>query len=261
MSDRSFETFCPFVNIMARAAFKASKGLIRDFGEVENLQISAKGTRDFVSVADNRSERTLRRELQKAYPDFSFHLEESGYIEGTRPMTFVVDPLDGTLNFLHGLPHFAITIGLLSEDGPVAGITFDPIRDELFWASQDKGAFLGRRRLRLSQKTRPCTHLIGTNHVTLTPGVHAKVSETANLRISGSAALDLAYVAAGRLDGFIGHNMPIWDQTAGTLMVKEAHGTVKTSQDYGHPHTTACSMALDKTMTALASTMANESHG
>lgn len=260
MSDRSFETFCPFVNIMARAAFKASKGLIRDFGEVENLQISAKGTRDFVSVADRRSERTLLRELQKAYPDFSFHMEESGYIEGTKPMTFVVDPLDGTLNFIHGLPHFAITIGLLSDDEPIAGITFDPIRDELFWVSKDKGAFLGRRRLRLSPKTRPCTHLIGTNHVTLTPKAHAITQETANLRISGSAALDLAYVAAGRLDGFIGHNMPIWDQVAGILMIREARGVVKTPQDTNHPYTTACTLALEDTLHTLASTMARAGH-
>jgi myo-inositol-1(or 4)-monophosphatase len=255
MSDRSFETFCPFVNIMARAAFKASKGLIRDFGEVENLQISAKGTRDFVSVADRRSERTLFRELQKAYPDFSFHMEESGRIEGTKDMTFVIDPLDGTLNFLHGLPHFAITMGLLSDNKPIAGITFDPIRDELFWASKDKGAFLGRRRLRLSPKTRPCTHLIGINHVTLTPDAHSVAQETANLRISGSAALDLAYVAAGRLDGFIGHNMPIWDQAAGILMIDEARGLVKPAQDSNHRYTTACTPALEDTLCTLVSTI------
>ena len=247
---------------MVRAAFKASKGLIRDFGEVENLQISRKGTHDFVSIADKRSERTILKELQNAYPDFSFQMEEGGLIEGTRPMTFVIDPLDGTLNFLHGLPHFAITIGLLSEDTPIAGVTFDPIRDELFWASHNVGAFLGRRHLRLNTIKRTCTQLISTNHIPLTPLIHSAIQDTANLRVSGSAALDLAYVAAGRIDGFLGYNMPIWDKIAGLLMVQEARGIVDTtfSSIPDKNYTLASTPALQNTLGQLASIIKKSDH-
>ncbi|TGW15585.1 inositol monophosphatase [bacterium NHP-B] len=248
MSYRTFYTPCPFVNIMARTAFSAAKGLLRDFGEVENLQVSAKSTKDFVSVADRRSEKTIFKELKKAYPDFGFIMEEQGVVEGEKPMTFVIDPLDGTLNFLNGLPHFAISIGLLLNDTPLAGVILDPVRDELFWASKGVGAFVNKRRLRASTTTKQRTHLISASHISLPTAQKNYLETFANFRLSGSTALDLAYVAAGRLDGFLAYNLPLWDQAAAAIIIEEARGRIHThpSQLRQGSYTVACSPSLDE---------------
>ena len=212
---------------MGHAAFKASRNLLRDFGEVENLAVSRKGARDFVSTADKRSEKTICQTLRSAFPDFGFLCEEGGYQKGKQEMTFVVDPLDGTLNFLHGLPHFCISIGLLKNQEPFAGVILDPIRDEIFWASCDKGAFMNKRRLRARQTTPSELQLLALCHTDITPHMQNKKTSYAT-RNMGSAALDLAYVAAGRLDGFWGKNLKLWDTVAGMCLVKEAFGTSKT---------------------------------
>ena len=148
MSFRQFQTNSPVVNVMAKAAFKASRGLRRDFGEVEHLQVSQKGPRDFVTEADRRSERCIQQELAKARPGYGFLMEESGAIAGQEDWTWVVDPLDGTFNFLHGVPHFCISIGLLKGQEPYAGVIYDPLRDELFWAEKGTGAFLHEKKIR-----------------------------------------------------------------------------------------------------------------
>ena len=228
MSYRALGTKCPFVNIMAHAAFKAAKNLLRDFGEVENLAISRKGAKDFVSVADQRAEKIIRQTLQKAFPDFGLLLEEGGHIEGTQDMTFVVDPLDGTLNFLHGLPHFCLSIGLLKKETPIAGVIFDPIRDEVFWASAGKGAFMNKRRLRVRGPSPQGLQILGLSHTRSVAYEDKKTAALFTTRVSGSAALDLAYVAAGRLDGFWGYGLAPWDMAAGLCLVTEARGLSKT---------------------------------
>lgn len=225
MTERFFRTSCPFVNMMARAAFKASARLIRDFGEIENLKVSRKGAADFVSSADRQAESTLYSILKDAYPSYGFLMEESGYEKGEEDKTFVIDPLDGTTNFLHGLPHFAISIALCRGSKPVAALIFDPLRDEIFWASEGKGAFIDQRKMRLkSSGSLPASGLLGINNWHMTSLL--KEQENLRLRLSGSAALDLAYVAAGRLDGFIGSKLCRWDYAAASLLITEARGLV-----------------------------------
>ncbi len=223
------------INVMVKAAYKAARGLVRDFGEVENLQVSQKGPADFVSAADLRAEGILRYELARARPGCGFLLEEGGVVEGTDPTRrWVVDPLDGTLNFLHGIPHFCISIGFQHEDEVTAGVIYDPLRDELFYAEKGQGAFLNNHRLRVSSRSRLDEAVIATG---ISRRNHEKYPEyfrqfaiakarTADTRQLGSAALDLAYVAAGRVDGFWQPGLSLWDIAAGVLILREAGGLV-----------------------------------
>ena len=205
---------------MIKAVEKASKSIIRDFGEVEKLQVTKKGPRDFVTKTDRNVEKILLEELKKTKKNYSFLSEEIGSINNKDSENiWIIDPIDGTTNFLHGIPHFAICIALQSNREIISGLIFDPIKDEMFFAEKDKGAFLNNQRLRVSKKNLIDNCLFGSNH----EGV--KYSNL-NMRYSGSAALDLAYVAAGRLDGFFHNHINLWDVAAGSLMVKEAGGIV-----------------------------------
>ena len=208
------------LNIMIKAAEKASKSIIRDFGEVEKLQVSKKGPNDFVTKTDKHVEKILIEELSKTKKNFSFLAEESGSIKNKdKENIWIIDPIDGTTNFLHGIPHFAICIAHQSKGEILSGLIFDPIKDEMFFAEKDKGAFLNNQRLRVSKKNLLNDCLFSSNH----EGV--KFSDL-NMRYSGCAALDLAYVAAGRLDGFFHNKINLWDVAAGEIIVKEAGGTV-----------------------------------
>ena len=208
------------LNIMIKAAEKASKSVIRDFGEVEKLQVSKKGPNDFVTKTDKQVEKILIEELSKIKKNYSFITEETGTIKNNdKENIWIIDPIDGTTNFLHGIPHFAICIALQSKKEIVSGLIFDPIKDEMFFAEKDKGAFLNNQRLRVSKKNSIDDCLFSSNH----EGV--KFSNL-NMRYSGCAALDLAYVASGRLDGFFHNNINIWDIAAGGLLVQEAGGIV-----------------------------------
>ena len=208
------------LNLMIKAAEKASKSIIRDFGEVEKLQVSKKGPRDFVTKTDKYVEKILIEELSKTKKNFSFLSEEIGKIENKdKENIWIIDPIDGTTNFLHGIPHFAICIALKSKNEITSGLIFDPIKDEMFYAEKDGGAYLNNQRLRVSNRTLIDECLFSSND----EGV--KFSNL-NMRYSGCAALDLAYVASGRLDGFFHNKINIWDVAAGALLVKEAGGIV-----------------------------------
>ena len=209
----------PNLNIMIKAAEKASKTVIRDFGEVEKLQVLKKGPRDFVTKTDKAVEKILIDELSKNKKNYSFLSEEVGKIENKdKENVWIIDPIDGTTNFLHGIPHFAICIALKSKKEIISGLIFDPIKDEIFYAEKNKGAYLNNQRLRVSKNLiDEC--LFSSNH----EGV--KFSNL-NMRYSGCAALDLAYVASGRLDGFFHNKINIWDVAAGALLVEEAGGIV-----------------------------------
>jgi myo-inositol-1(or 4)-monophosphatase len=208
------------LNIMIKAAEKASKSIIRDFGEVEKLQVSKKGPHDFVTKTDKRVEKILVEELSIIKKNYSFITEEIGIIVNKdKENIWIIDPIDGTTNFLHGIPHFAISIALKSKDEIISGLIFDPIKDEMFFAEKDKGAFLNNQRLRVSKKNSLDECLFSSNH----EGI--KFSDL-NMRCGGSAALDLAYVAAGRLDGYFQNKINLWDVAAGSLLVKEAGGIV-----------------------------------
>ena len=208
------------LNIMIKAAEKASKSVIRDFGEVEKLQVSKKGPYDFVTKTDKHVEKILIEELSKSKKNYSFLSEEIGKIENKdKDNTWIIDPIDGTTNFLHGIPHFAICIALESKKEIISGLIFDPIKDEMFYAEKNKGAFLNNKRMRVSNKNLIEDCLFASNH----EGV--KFSSL-NMRYSGCAALDLAYVASGRLDGVFHNKINIWDVASGTLMIKEAGGIV-----------------------------------
>lgn len=211
---------------MIKAAEKASKSVIRDFGEVEKLQVSKKGPRDFVTKTDKNVEKILIEELSKTKKNYSFLSEEIGSINNKdRENIWIIDPIDGTTNFLHGIPHFAICIALQSEKEIVSGLIFDPIKDEMFFAEKNKGAFLNNHRLKVSKKNSLEDCLFSSNH----EGV--KFSNL-NMRYSGCAALDLAYVASGRLDGFFHNKINLWDVAAGTLIVQEAGGIVNDLNQY-----------------------------
>ncbi len=226
--------FSPTINVMTAAARKAARGLLRDFGEVEQLQVSVKGPGDFVSQADHKAEKMLRVELGKARPGFGFLMEESGETTGDGRHRWIVDPLDGTTNFLHGFPHFAISIALEREGELVAAVIYEPVHDEMFWAEKGSGAYVNDRRMRVSaRKTLPDT-LIGTgipfrergDHPAYLKGLAAVMAATSGVRRAGAASLDLAYVAAGRLDGFWEFGLQPWDIAAGILLVREAGGRV-----------------------------------
>jgi len=220
---------------MITAARKAGRALARDFGEVENLQVSRKGPSDFVSSADLKAEKTLFEELSKARPGYGFVMEERGEVEGTdKTNRWLVDPLDGTTNFLHGIPHFAISIGLEREGVLMAGVIYNVVRDELFWAERGAGAYLNDRRLRVSARTdmRQALFATGTpfhgkpGHEKSLKEIGSVIAKSAGIRRFGAAALDLAYVASGRFDGFWERNLNVWDIAAGAVIVREAGGTV-----------------------------------
>lgn len=227
------------VNVMARAAEKAGRSLARDFGEVEKLQISKKGPGDFVSKADKRAEELIIAELQKARPDWSILAEESGMIKGKEEdHCFIIDPLDGTTNFLHGIPHFAISIAYEEKGKLVAGLIYDPVKDELFWAENGAGAWLesqrAKTRLRVANRRDLEDTVMGTGipHIGRTgqrpflAELFAMMTRCSGVRRMGSAALDLAYVAAGRLDGYWETGLQSWDVAAGIVLVREAGGYV-----------------------------------
>lgn len=225
------------INVMFKACQKAGRGLRRDFGEVENLQVSKKGPVDFVSTADHKAEETLREELTYARPDYGLMMEESGATpsKDMKGRRWIVDPLDGTLNFLHGLPHFAISVAMEEEGDIVAGAVYQPLTDEFFWAEKGKGAYLNDRRLRVSARKNIGEALFATGiPVRGLSGDHDKfilqqraiMEETAGVRRYGAAALDLAWLAAGRFEGFWEMKLNLWDIAAGVLLVKEAGGMI-----------------------------------
>jgi myo-inositol-1(or 4)-monophosphatase len=225
----------PIINVMAGAALKAARGLIRDFGEVEQLQVSVKGPGDFVSTADLRAEKTLKAELSRARAGYGLLFEEGGASEGSDPHhRWIVDPLDGTTNFLHGIPHFAISIGLERDAEIIAGVIYDPTRDEMFWTEKGAGAYLNDRRLRVSARRRLDEALIATgipfggrgDQPVYLATLARIAAATSGVRRCGAAALDLAYVAAGRYDGYWEFGLRPWDIAAGMLMVREAGGFV-----------------------------------
>jgi myo-inositol-1(or 4)-monophosphatase len=223
------------LNVMIAAARKAGRALKRDFGEVEKLQVSLKGPANFVSAADHRAEETLYQELAKARPGYGFHGEEGGRREGAdKTHTWIVDPLDGTTNFLHGIPQFAISIGLDREGSVVAGLVYNPATDEMFLAERGKGAFLNDQRIRVANRKTLNDAVIacGLPHRGR-PNIPLGKKETgvmqeqvAGLRRFGAAALDLAWVAAGRIDGYWERDIKPWDMAAGLILVREAGGYI-----------------------------------
>ena len=223
------------LRVMSDAARKAARGLNRDFGELAELQVARKAPADFVSAADLRAEQILFEALTKARPVYSFLGEERGMIEVTdKTHTWIVDPLDGTTNFLHAIPHFAINIALQREGVVVAAVTYNPISNELFWAEKGKGCFLNDHRLRVAARTRLDDAVLATGIPFLGHGQHARFlkelhqisQRVAGVRRFGSAALDLAWVAAGRYDGYWERDLKSWDLAAGLLLVTEAGGKV-----------------------------------
>ena len=210
----------PNLNLMIKACEKASKILIRDFGELENLQVSKKGPKDFVTNSDKKTEKVLINELTKNKKKYSILSEEIGFIKNDdNDYIWVIDPIDGTTNFLHGIPHFCISIGLKFRDEIISGIIFDPIKNEIFYAEKNQGAFFNNHRIRVSKRKNLDECLFATNKNGLS-------STDLNARIFGSAALDLAYVASGRIDGYFQNGLNLWDIAAGTLIVREAGGIV-----------------------------------
>jgi len=208
------------LNIMIKASEKASKILIRDFGEVEKLQISVKGPSDFVSNADTKAEKIIINELIKAKKNYSILSEECGSkVNSDSENVWIIDPIDGTTNFLHGVPHFAISIALKSNNEIISGLIYDPIKDEMFYAEKDNGAFFNNQRIKVSKKKDLEACLFGT-------GGKEKIEVDLITRKSGSAALDMAYVAAGRYDGYFQNNLNLWDIAAGVIIVKEAGGII-----------------------------------
>ena len=224
------------MNVMTAAALKAGRGLKRDFGEVANLQVSVKGPGDFVSAADRKAEKVLFEELAKARPGYGFVMEESGRVEGTDAShTWIIDPLDGTTNFLHGIPVFAISIALEREGQLVAGAVYNPADDDMFVAERGQGAWLNNRRLRVAQRRELADSLIATGvphlgkareHPRFRQELAAVMTRVANVRRFGAASLDLAYTAAGRFDAYWERILQPWDIAAGIVLVREAGGFV-----------------------------------
>ena len=227
----------PNINVMIKACRKASKTLIRDFGEIEKLQVSLKGPGDFVTASDKKVEKILIEELQKARPDYSILSEEIGLIKNDSEFKWIIDPIDGTANFLHGIPHFGISLGLEKVNEIICGIVYDPIKDEIFMAEKGSGAFVNNQRMRVSSRSKLENCIIFTGG----PSFRSKESDkelslneykkfsskvTTPIRKMGSASLDMAYVAAGRCDGFWQRNLSYWDIAAGIILVKESGGYV-----------------------------------
>ena len=210
----------PNLNIMIKASQKASKALIRDFGEIEKLQVSVKGPSNFVSNADTKAEKIIIEELMKAKKNYSIISEEDGSkINSDTENVWIIDPIDGTSNFLHGIPHFAISIALKSNNEIISGLIYDPIKDEMFYAEKNNGAFFNNQRIKVSKKKEIENCLFATG------GKEKAISDFIT-RKTGSAALDMAYVAAGRYDGYFQNNLNLWDVAAGIIIVKEAGGIV-----------------------------------
>jgi myo-inositol-1(or 4)-monophosphatase len=208
------------LNIMIKASEKASKALIRDFGEVEKLQVSVKGPSNFVSNADTKAEKIIIEELTKAKKNYSIISEEGGSKNNQNSENvWIIDPIDGTTNFLHGVPHFAISIALKSNNEIISGLIFDPIKDEMFYAEKNNGAYFNNQRIRVSKKKQ-------INNCLFATGGKTRIELDLITRKSGSAALDMAYVAAGRYDGYFQNNLNLWDIAAGIIIVKEAGGIV-----------------------------------
>ena len=216
----------PNLNLMIKACEKASKALIRDFGELENLQVSKKGPKDFVTKTDKRVEKILIEELEKSKKNYSFITEETGIINKSDKDNFwIIDPIDGTTNFLHGIPHFAISIALKKNNEIMTGLIFDPIKNEMFYAEKNAGSFCNSHRIRVSQKTKLDDCLFATNH-------EGATQSNLNLRYTGCAALDMAYVASGRFDGYFHNKIKIWDIAAGVLIINEAGGKVNDINEF-----------------------------
>ena len=220
---------------MVKACRKASKTLIRDFGEIENLQVSIKGPGDFVTTSDKKVEKILINELSKARPNYSILSEESGEIKNEESFKWIIDPIDGTSNFLHGIPHFAISIGLEQEKEIICGIIYDPIKDEMFSAEKGKGSYVNNQRIRVSSRTKLKDCMIFTGgprynsdkkEITLDEYKRFTSKVAIPIRKLGSASLDLAYIAAGRADGYWQRDLKYWDIAAGIILVKEAGGYV-----------------------------------
>ena len=210
----------PNLNIMIKASQKASKALIRDFGEIEKLQVSVKGPSNFVTNADIKAEKIIIEELMKAKKNYSIISEEDGSkINSDSENVWIIDPIDGTSNFLHGIPHFAISIALKSNNEIISGLIYDPIKDEMFYAEKNNGAFFNNQRIKVSKKKEIENCLFAT-------GGKEKVISDFITRKTGSAALDMAYVAAGRYDGYFQNNLNLWDVAAGIIIIKEAGGIV-----------------------------------
>ena len=223
------------INVMVNACRKASKIIIRDFGEIENLQVAVKGPGDFVTNCDKKVEKYLIEELQKARPNYSILSEEIGEINKDGSFRWIIDPIDGTSNFMHGIPHFAISIGLEHNNEIICGIIYDPIKDEMFTAEKGNGAFINNKRLRVSARSKLKDCIIftggpkyGSIDQELSMKEYKKISEKVDIPIRkfGSGSLDMAYVAAGRCDGFWTRNLNYWDMAAGIVIVKEAGGFV-----------------------------------
>ena len=230
----------PNLNIMIKAAEKASKILIRDFGEVEKLQVSIKGPADFVTNSDKKVEKILIEELNKAKKNYSILSEEIGKIENSDKDNFwIIDPIDGTTNFLHGVPHFAISIALRNKNEIISGLIYDPIKNEMFYAEKDNGAFLNNQRIRVSSKK-------SLNECLFASGGKKEIKSKLNLRKSGSAALDLAYVASGRFDGYFQNELNLWDIAAGLILVTEAGGKTNKLN-----HTTINNMRVNAASNAI----------
>ena len=208
------------LNIMIKAAEKASKILIRDFGELEKLQVSLKGPSNFVTSSDKKVEKIIIEELTKSRKKFSILSEEIGEVKNSdKENCWIIDPIDGTTNFLHGIPHFAISIALKTKEEIVSGLIFDPIKNEMFYAEKNNGAYFNNQRIRVSKKK-------NLNECLFATGGKDKINYNLNTRKSGSAAVDMAYVGAGRYDGYFQKNLNIWDIAAGIIIVKEAGGKI-----------------------------------
>ena len=218
----------PNLNLMIKAAEKASKVIIRDFGELENLQVSRKGPKDFVTKTDMRVERILIEELSKSKKNYSFITEETGKILNKNKNVFwIIDPIDGTTNFLHGIPHFAISVALQVDGEIKIGLIYDPIKNEVFYAEKNNGAFVNNFRVRVSKKSNLNDCLFASN----CEGIKL-IYPKLNLRNTGCAALDLAYVGCGRLDGFFHNKINLWDVAAGKIIIEEAGGKVNDIYSY-----------------------------
>jgi len=227
------------INVMIKACTKASKVLIRDFGEIEKLQVSLKGPGDFVTASDKRAEKILIEELLKARPNYSILSEEIGKIENDKEFRWIIDPIDGTLNFLHGIPHFAISIALEKQGEIISGLVFDPIKNELFSAEKGNGSYLNNQRMRVSGRTKLKEAIVFTGGPRFTSKDRNKMFKEyetisnavmAPVRKLGSAALDMSYVAAGRCDAFWHRNLNYWDFAAGIILINEAGGFVSDYQ-------------------------------
>ncbi len=218
----------PNLNIMIKACEKASKIIIRDFGEVENLQVAKKGPRDFVTKTDKKVEKILIEEFSKAKKNYSFLTEENGKIENyDKDKVWIIDPIDGTTNFLHGIPHFAISVALKIDNDLISALIHDPIKNEMFFAEKNNGAFFNNHRIRVSNKNDIEDCLFSSDQIGL-----KSIFPNLNIRNTGCAALDLAYVGSGRLDGFFHNNINLWDIAAGILIVKEAGGITNDFSKY-----------------------------